>query len=322
MDADRAACHALLGELSRLDAAGRRRLLGERCAPGALFHVAYPVGDASGSDAYCEGWLDPLARAIPGAMRRDEIVMGGVSRTGSGTWVSTLGHYVGNFEAPLLGIPANGKLVFLRCGEFYRIEDGLIREARILPDLPDLARQAGAPLLPSVLGSELLFPGPATHDGVLPDAPERSQASAALVEAMLFDLRSFEPGTFASEGQSGTAGYWHRDMLWYGPAGIGSNFTYEGFQRDHRVPFLTAFPDRVGGNHFARFGDGDYVCSGGWPSMTMTHQGPYLGIAPTGRPLTLRVMDFWRCQDGQIRENWVLLDLLQLYVDMGGTPAI
>ena len=51
--------------------------------------------------------------------------------------------------------------------------------------------------------------------------------------------------------------------------------------------------------------------------MTMTHVGPYLGVPPTGRALTLRVMDFWRVQDGKIRENWVLLDLLDLVAQMG-----
>ena len=35
-------------------------------------------------------------------------------------------------------------------------------------------------------------------------------------------------------------------MFWYGPAGIGSNYTYPGFDVDHRIPFLTAFPDRRG----------------------------------------------------------------------------
>ena len=29
--------------------------------------------------------------------------------------------------------------------------------------------------------------------------------------------------------------------------------------------------------------------------------------------LTLRVMDFWRVQDSTIRENWVLLDLLNYF---------
>ena len=52
--------------------------------------------------------------------------------------------------------------------------------------------------------------------------------------------------------------------------------------------------------------------------MTMTHAGPYLGLAPTGRPLTLRVMDFYRCAGGRIKENWVLLDYGDLYRQMGG----
>jgi predicted ester cyclase len=51
--------------------------------------------------------------------------------------------------------------------------------------------------------------------------------------------------------------------------------------------------------------------------MTMTHGGPYLGVPATGRALTLRVMDFWRVQDGSIRENWVLLDLPDLLRQMG-----
>ena len=210
-------------------------------------------------------------------------MLGDRSRVSEGEWVATLGHYVGNFTAPLWGVPPSGKLVFLRCGEFYRLDAaGQVEEAYILPDLLDLMRQAGCSPVPHRLGTEMLFPGPATHDGVLPGHRERADASAALVEAMLTDLRAYDPATFRSAGQTGEGGYWHPDMLWFGPGGVGANFTYPGFDRDHRIPFLTAFPDRVGGNHFCRFGDGDYVCSGGWPSMTMTHRGPYLGVAATG----------------------------------------
>jgi predicted ester cyclase len=287
-------------------------------SPDAAWHVAHPVGDLAGPAAVTERFLQPLREALPGCMRRDELVLGNRSRVSPGYWVATLGHYVGNFTAPLWGVQPHGKLVFFRSGEFYRIDEtGRIDCAYILFDLLDLMRQAGRMPVPSVLGSDMLFPGPATHDGVLPAYPDRSDASASLVEAMLGDLRAYHPATFDSASQTGEGGYWHRDMLWYGPGGVGANFTYPGFQRDHRIPFLTAFPDRIGGNHFARFGDGDYVCSGGWPSMTMTHRGPYLGVQPTGRPLTLRVMDFWRVQAGMIRENWVLLDLPELLIQMG-----
>jgi predicted ester cyclase len=51
--------------------------------------------------------------------------------------------------------------------------------------------------------------------------------------------------------------------------------------------------------------------------MTMTHAGAYLGVPPTGRPLTLRVMDFWRVDGKQIAENWVLLDLPDLFRQAG-----
>lgn len=317
MTDDRRLVHDALRAMADRDDATARRALEAIAAPASRWNVAHPVETLTGAEAIWMQWLAPLRRALPGFMRRDELVLGGRSRTGSGDWVATLGHYVGNFTAPLFGIAPHGRLSFLRIGEFYRLEQGRIVEARILPDLLDLILQTGRMPLPHLLGTEMLFPAPATHDGVLPNAPERSEASAALVEAMLRDLKPFDPKTFVSAGQTGVGGYWHRDMLWYGPAGIGSNFTYEGFQRDHRVPFLTAFPDRVGGNHFARFGDGDYVCSGGWPSMTMTHRGPYLGVAATNRPMTLRVMDFWRCHGPQIMENWVLLDMIDLFRQMG-----
>jgi predicted ester cyclase len=56
--------------------------------------------------------------------------------------------------------------------------------------------------------------------------------------------------------------------------------------------------------------------------MTMTHGGDYLGVPATGKRLTLRVMDFYRCDwvadpRGRIAENWVLLDYVDLFGQMG-----
>ena len=47
--------------------------------------------------------------------------------------------------------------------------------------------------------------------------------------------------------------------------------------------------------------------------MRMTHTGEYLGVPATGKALTLRVMDFYRCADGRIMENWVFLDYLDMF---------
>jgi len=47
-----------------------------------------------------------------------------------------------------------------------------------------------------------------------------------------------------------------------------------------------------------------------------------MGIAAPNKEVTLRSLDFWRREvggehDGLIRENWVLVDLLDLYAQIG-----
>ena len=52
--------------------------------------------------------------------------------------------------------------------------------------------------------------------------------------------------------------------------------------------------------------------------MSQTLQsGGWLGIAPTQQKITLRSLDFWRLEDGLIRENWVLVDLLDVWAQLG-----
>lgn len=285
--------------------------------PQAVFDIACPVDRLAGVEAVTEGFYEPLRRALRHLHRRDEIFIGGRNRLPTGgQWIAAVTHYVGNFESPLFGIPPSGHVGFLRSGEFYRLENGLIVEAKIIIDLPDLARQAGRPVLPAVLGTQMLFPGPASHDGVLPRQRRDGASSLSLVETMLGELHAFDPQTFGSKGQPGPTGYWHEDMLWHGPGGIGTSYRWEGFIKDHREPFLRAFPDRKGGNHFCHIGDGSYAAVSGWPSMAMTHTGEYLGVPATGRRLTLRVMDFYRCAGGRIMENWVFLDLVDLFAQM------
>ncbi|MCK4898653.1 MAG: ester cyclase, partial [Anaerolineales bacterium] len=92
-----------------------------------------------------------------------------------------------------------------------------------------------------------------------------------------------------------------------------------GFRNWHQIPFLKAMPDRevILGN-VVMIGDGDYVGVTSWPGMQMTISGDgWLGIAPSNQTITMRSLDFWRCENGLIRENWVLVDLLQVYDKLG-----
>jgi predicted ester cyclase len=235
-----------------------------------------------------------------------------------GDWVTGVTHVTGLFTAPLWGIAPSGKLAYLRVGEFWRVDGGRIVEARIIIDLLDLLHQCGRwPLAEGHYGAPIQFPAPATQDGLCPVDRASGAASLDVVEAMLGALHVFDPNDFGSEGQVGAGGTWAPDFAWYGPGGIGSTVSWPGFVDHHRASFLRAFPDRKGGNHYARIGDGAYAAVSGWPSMTMTHRDTYLGVPATDRALTLRVMDFYRIEAGLIAENWVLLDYIDLLAQMG-----
>lgn len=307
-----------LKELLQCEAAELGTVARRVLAPDVTWDVSHPIETLVGPEAVVEGWLLPLRRALAHVRRRDEILIGGPNRRAEGgTWCAAVTHYQGNFQQPLFGVAPSDHLAFLRAGEFYRIENRRIVKARIIVDLYDLMHQAGRRPFARSYGLETLFPGPATHDGVLP-AGGQGSCSLDIVEGMLADLHVFDPDTMESAGQTGADGYWHTDMLWYGPAGIGSNYRWDGFVKDHRLSFLNAFPDRKGGNHYCRIGDGNYAAVSGWPSMTMTHQGDYLGVPATGKALTLRVMDFYRIETGRIIENWVMLDYQDLMRQMTG----
>ena len=291
--------------------------------PDCDWQVSRPVPAARGLAGVAASWLDPLRAALTGLHRRDALFIGGPNRRGEGRWCAALCHYVGNLDAPLWGVPATGRLAMLRAGEFYGLtDDGRVHTARIIVDLPDLMLQGGRNPFGRSLGTELAFPPPATLDGVIPD-PAGGAASLDTVERMLGDLHAYDPETGASAGQTGEGGTWADDMLWWGPAGIGSNHRWEGFVKDHRAPFLQAFPDRKGGDHYCRIGDGAFAAVSGWPSMRMGWAADYLGHGPAdGRRLTLRVMDFYRLhaagpQAGRIAENWVMLDYVDLFEQMG-----
>ncbi len=283
----------------------------------APVHLAYPFEDLDGPAGLYEAAFRPLHAAIPDLERRDTIVMAGTSALGK-DWVGCGGYYTGTFLHPWLDIPPTGHQVAMRFHEFFRVEDGKVVEMQALWDIPEVMMQAGAwPMAPS-LGREWHVPGPATEDGIVPGPydPERSGASLKRVGDMLASL-----GNFAEGGVEAMrlGDYWHPRFSWYGPSGIGTGRGIAGFRNWHQIPFLNAMPDRVGTlGKGDLFGDGDYVGFTAWPGMRCTITGDgWLGIAPSGQKVTMRSLDFWRCENGLIRENWVLVDLLDVYHQIG-----
>ena len=297
-----------------------RTALDRVAGPDAVFRLAHPFGTVHGTQAYYDAAIAPLAAAWPDLERRDYIVMAGAT-PGHADWVGCGGYYTGTFLAPWLDIPPTGHQAAMRFHEFYRFAEGQVVEMQALWDIPEVMMQAGAwPMAPS-LGREWQVPGPATQDGLVPGPhdPVRSAESCDLIIAMLDHLKR-HPAQGGPEVMEMDR-FWHQRMNWYGPAGIGTGRGIAGFRHWHQIPFLRAMPDRgqyVDEVEYHFFGDGDYAAVTGWPNMIQTvSDDGWLGIAPAGKRIAMRSLDFWRVETGRIRENWVLVDLLDAYAQLG-----
>jgi predicted ester cyclase len=329
---------SVLHRLQRIAEAGPAGLtaaLEALATSDCVWRAAHPMNEMTGSHAAAARIWHPLMAAFPDLERRDSIFVAG--RFQGRILVAAIGHYCGTMAADWFGIPATGKTVFLRFGEVWQIgPDGRAVQVNLLWDVLDVMRQAGVwPLAPS-LGVEAMWPGPLTADGIrlAPSEPGQGRESLEQTLRMHKTLAEFDDrGSLSREALIAMPqrDHWHPKMMWYGPAGIGTTRGLAGFVDGHQLPFRIAFhrPQgsfdevmaeraRMGAGHYVRIGDGPYSVTGGWPSVYALHMGGgFCGMPATGKPVFMRVMDFYLHHEGLIRENWVPIDMLDLFRQMG-----
>jgi steroid delta-isomerase-like uncharacterized protein len=80
-----------------------------------------------------------------------------------------------------------------------------------------------------------------------------------------------------------------------------------------------AFPDFHAEIHWQR-ADGDVVTT--YKTYHGTHNGEFLGIAPTGRKVQFETVDAMRVQNGKITEHWGVANLFSLMQQLGVTFTI
>jgi predicted ester cyclase len=83
--------------------------------------------------------------------------------------------------------------------------------------------------------------------------------------------------------------------------------------------FREAFPDLVWTIDDA-IGERDRVAM----RLTLhgTHLGPFRGIAPTGRSVTMQEMVFWRLLEGRLHTGWFQADMLGIRLQLGALPRM
>ncbi|MDX1413768.1 MAG: ester cyclase [Candidatus Promineifilaceae bacterium] len=279
-----------------------------------LWRGPYPINELRGAEALYTDYWQPLLRSFPDLQRRTDIFLGG-HYEGKELVVAT-GYFTGTFINNWLGIPATGKETGIRFGEHTVLRSGKIVETFILLDILDVLRQGGYRFVPKWLNEEGNVPGPATGDGVLlsPQDDQESQKSLELMVDMLKNLAQYDGVDWSTQNKER---FWHPNMVWYGPTGIGTVRGLVPFEVDYQTYFRRGLPDFHGIKLFTKIAEGRYSAIGGYPSSGGTHLGEFIGCPPTGKKVTLRVMDFYRREGNFLMENWVLIDMIYLALQMG-----
>jgi len=288
------------------------------CGPDLLWRGFHPFGLLNGADVVRDRFWAPLRTALKSMQRRLDVFMAG--RNGidgfESVWVASMGHLMGLFDAPWLGIEPTRKMVFLRYAAFHRVEKGRIVEEAMYFDLPHLMMQAGYRPFGPQTAAELVQPGPMTHTGVMFDAQpgDTGEATLACINAMISDLGTWSSGLPLEDELRRT---WAEDMIWWGPAGIGATYTIPRYAEQHSGPFRAAFADRDVTGHICRMAEGNFGGFFGWPSFRARHAGGFMGMPASDKPVGFRVIDIYRAGGGRLHENWVFIDLLHVWNQLG-----
>ena len=79
-----------------------------------------------------------------------------------------------------------------------------------------------------------------------------------------------------------------------------------------------AFPDFRAEIHW-QAADGELVTT--YKTYHGTHQGTFLGVAPTGRRIRFEAVDVMRVRNGKITEHWGVANLFSLMQQLGAWPT-
>lgn len=311
-------------ELSNAGPDAAAEVLARYTAPDWRWRGMHPFNEQHGAEAVAGAFWTPLMTAFTRLQRRPDIFLAGLNEVDGfeSVWVLSMGHLMGIFERPWLGIRPHGRIAMLRYAEFNHVENGLIVESAMFCDVPHLMMQAGQNPFPPQTGAHLVQPGPITHEGLMWERqdPAQSEITLRAIKTML-----------AGEGRKYhhpdearlLAQVWHDDMIWWGPAGIGATYTIPAYRRQHTGPFDAAFSkggDRVNGD-VCFMAEGRFGGLFGYANMTVCNAGGFMGMPAGPGPADMRVCDIYREENGKLAENWIFIDILH-YLAMQGLDVL
>lgn len=288
------------------------QVLAQYTADEYFMRSVYPFRELKGREAVANTVWGPLKQSLNCMQRRMDIFIAGTNELGGEQWVMSMGHFMGLFDVDLLGIRHTRKMVSLRYAEFNCVQDGKITQTGLFLDLIGLMVQSGVNPLPPSTGQYFVYPGPRMHDGLLfEDAPEEEGIKTlAAVNFMVEDLdRLNRSGSLEPPSPEDLSRSWDKNMIWYGPAGIGATYTIPRYIQQHTGPFRRGLGDKTFNGHVCRFAEGNFACFFGWPNLSNRNIGGFLGLPAGAAPADMQVVDVYCRRGDKLSENWVLIDL-------------
>lgn len=276
-----------------------------------LWRGVYPWREQNGAEIVAEQFWKPLKKSLNRLQRRQDIFIAGTNELGGEQWVMSMGNFMGLFDADWLGIRCTGKMVNLRYAEFNCVENGKICKTGLFIDIIGLMIQAGCYPLPPSTGVYFNYPGPRNHNGLLfQDAPEEDGVETlVLVNKMVNDLTDLNESGAMGCPPEVLERTWSKDMIWYGPAGVGASYTIPRYQLQHQLPFRENLGDKKFKGHVCRFAEGNFACFFGWPNLSNTPLGGWMGLPGGKINAEMQVVDVYSREKDKLSENWVFIDI-------------
>ena len=316
IDTAKAVVRAHLARLDGSDGGARTDdVLTRSLTPDHVYRGVHPFNTISGPRELAATVYAPLKAAIGPYQRRLDMFFAGPhhNRPGGPVRVVIMGQILGFFTAPWLGIPPTGKAVFLPFTAFYEVEGDRIAATVEFFDILAVMEQAGVNPCTQT-AAFLMSPGPMLKNGIhdTPGDPEETAKTFDLTHAMLTELAE----TMTSPADH-MARYWHPDMNWFGPTGIGTCYGFDGYRAGHTGPFeeRLEFVDYIPEEFATAEG---HVAAFLWrPCLKMRNLGGYMGMPASDVAAEMRVVDLYRREGDRLAENWIFIDMLHFLKEQG-----
>lgn len=281
-----------------------------------------PLNQIRGVDSVITQFWEPLLNSFPDIKRVPHILIGGLSENEE--WISGYGYFTGTFVHDWLGIPATGKKTHINFGQFFVMREEKIVESYVIFDMLSVMKQAGFQVLPPAYGQEggkVLKPN---SNGILLTEQDdlESRKTLQLIDAMASSMGWYNRSRDMENMETMQHHhFWHPDFHWMGPTGIGSSHTIEEYKDFHQRPWVIGFGDREinekpGGRFMGFYGEGQFGALGIWDSKFSVHHGEYQGVPATKKMMTLRDFDWYRREGDLLVQNWIPIDLIDLFLQM------